>query len=146
MMRRVTVTIPDDLEADLERFLASQTLRPSIGSVMRAALQRFIAHAEASSGPPLLQRVLANRETIREMAARRRVGSIRLFGSVARGEDTRGSDIDFLVTPDAGCTLFDIASLRFEIAELLDVETDVVSDRTVPRDQHDALILESVAL
>lgn len=113
---------------------------------MRAALQRFIAQADTSTGPPLLYRVLANRETINGMATKRRVGSIRLFGSVARGEDTPGSDIDFLVTPDAGCTLFDIASLRFELAELLDVEVDVVSDRTVPRDQGDALMSESVVL
>ena len=37
--------------------------------------------------------------------------NVRVFGSVARGEERPESDIDFLVTLDAGRTLMDLARL-----------------------------------
>lgn len=39
----------------------------------------------------------SNRAAIRDIAARHRVRSVRVFGSVVRGTDTDGSDLDFLV-------------------------------------------------
>ena len=145
-MRRVTVTIPDDLEDDLERFLASQEVRPAIGSVMRTALRRFVSQTGTNAKPSLLHRVLSNRETIRALAVKRRISSIRLFGSVARGEDTRDSDIDFLVSPKADCGLFNLGGLQVELEELLGVEVDVVSDRSVPPEVRDELEAEAIPL
>lgn len=146
MMRRVTVTIPDDLEGDLERFLSSQELRPAVGSVMRTALRRFLSQAGEGAKPPLLHRVLSNRENIRELATKRRVDRIRVFGSVARGEDTRNSDIDFLVSPKADCGLFNLGGLQVELEEPLGVEVDVVSDRSVLPEVRDELEAEATTL
>jgi len=42
-----------------------------------------------------------------------------VFGSVARGEDTATSDIDFLVDLDDGVGLFDLIGLERELRELL---------------------------
>ena len=42
-MRRATVTIPDDLEKELELWLSSQTAPPSLAKVMQSALRRFLA-------------------------------------------------------------------------------------------------------
>lgn len=42
-MRRATITIPDDLEADLAAFLAAQDPQPSLTRLMQAALRRFLA-------------------------------------------------------------------------------------------------------
>jgi hypothetical protein len=39
----------------------------------------------------------SNRAAIRDIAARHRVRSVRVFGSVVRGTDTDRSDLDFLV-------------------------------------------------
>ena len=146
MMRRVTVTIPDDLEGDLERFLQAQALRPSVAALLRAALRQYISGANTSPNPPILPRILANREKIRELATNRRVDRIRVFGSVARGEDTNDSDIDFLVSPKTDCGLFNLGGLQVELEELLGVDVDVVSDRSVPSEVRDELEAEAIPL
>lgn len=146
MMRRVTVTIPDDLEVDLDNFLSSHELPPPIAAVMRAALRQYISEAKIRPTPPLLPRVLANREEIRSLAAKRRVNRIRVFGSVARGEDTSDSDVDFLVSPKANCGLFNLGGLQIELEELLGIEVDVVSDRSVPVALRDELEAEAIPL
>lgn len=41
-MRRATVTIPDDLEAELDRYLESQRPTPSLTAILQTALERFL--------------------------------------------------------------------------------------------------------
>ena len=113
---------------------------------MRAALRQYISEAKIRPTPPLLPRVLANREEIRSLATKRRVNRIRVFGSVARGEDTSDSDIDFLVSPKANCGLFNLGGLQIELEELLGIEVDVVSDRSVPVALRDELEAEAIPL
>ena len=52
-----------------------------------------------------------------------------LFGSVARGENRPGSDIDIMVEidPEAHITVFDYVGLKEYIAGLFDGPVDVVS-------------------
>jgi predicted nucleotidyltransferase len=45
-----------------------------------------------------LEDLKANRQAIRDIAARHRALSISIFGSVARGDDKENSDYDFLVS------------------------------------------------
>jgi predicted nucleotidyltransferase len=78
---------------------------------------------------PSLERVRASRERILEVAVRRRVSDVRVFGSVARGDATAGSDVDLLVHPAPDASLFDLAGFMAEVAELLGLHVDVVSDR-----------------
>jgi predicted nucleotidyltransferase len=78
---------------------------------------------------PSLERVRASRERILEVAARRRVSDVRIFGSVARGDATAGSDVDLLVHPAPDASLFDLAGFMAEVTELLGLHVDVVSDR-----------------
>ncbi|MFM7093514.1 MAG: nucleotidyltransferase family protein, partial [Actinomycetota bacterium] len=61
-------------------------------------------------------------------ARARGVSRIRIFGSVARGEDTLSSDVDFLVELDADRTLFDLGGLMMDLRELLRREVDVVTE------------------
>lgn len=56
---------------------------------------------------------------------------MRVFGSVARGEESGASDIDFLMTFRKGTTLFDRGGLVFDLREYLGCDVDVVSDKTV---------------
>ncbi|MCB1268626.1 MAG: nucleotidyltransferase family protein [Microthrixaceae bacterium] len=53
--------------------------------------------------------------------------SVALFGSVARGDDTPESDIDFLVEFEPGSSLFDLMDLQEALGQLLGVPVDVVS-------------------
>lgn len=52
---------------------------------------------------------------------------MRLFGSVARGDETPDSDIDFLVDFAPGTSLFDLVDLIADLRALLGVSVDVVS-------------------
>lgn len=42
-MRRATITIPDDLERELQAWLETQPAPPSLAKVLQAALRRFLA-------------------------------------------------------------------------------------------------------
>jgi uncharacterized protein len=53
--------------------------------------------------------------------------SMRVFGSVVRGENREASDVDFLVEFEKGRTLFDLIGLRLDLQELLGVQVDVVT-------------------
>ncbi len=53
--------------------------------------------------------------------------SAALFGSVARGDETPESDIDFLVEFEPGSSLFDLMDLQEALEQLLGVPVDVVS-------------------
>lgn len=50
-----------------------------------------------------------------------------LFGSYARGEMKKGSDIDVLVRLKKGKSLFDFVGLKLELEEKLDKKVDLVS-------------------
>ncbi len=54
---------------------------------------------------------------------------IRIFGSVARGDETPQSDIDFLVDLEEGCTLFDLGGALVELQKLLGRKVDIVTER-----------------
>jgi metal-responsive CopG/Arc/MetJ family transcriptional regulator len=45
-MKRATITIPDDLEAEVERFLAEQEPEPSFTALVQTALRRYLEEAE----------------------------------------------------------------------------------------------------
>ncbi|HYP19755.1 MAG TPA: nucleotidyltransferase domain-containing protein, partial [Chloroflexia bacterium] len=53
----------------------------------------------------------AKREEILEIAARHGAHNVRIFGSVARGEATPESDLDFLVELEPGRSLLDHVAL-----------------------------------
>lgn len=57
----------------------------------------------------------------------RHAHAVSIFGSVARGDDTPSSDIDFLVEFDDGSSLFDLMNLEEALEALLGVPVDVVS-------------------
>jgi uncharacterized protein len=56
-----------------------------------------------------------------EIAHRRGASNVRVFGSVARGEDTETSDIDLLVDLPARQTLLTLAGLAEELSDALGV-------------------------
>jgi uncharacterized protein len=78
-----------------------------------------------------LQLIRKNREKILTLASKRGAYNVRVFGSVAHGEECEGSDIDFLMTFRKGTTLFDRGGLVSDLRELLGCDVDVVSDKTV---------------
>lgn len=72
------------------------------------------------------RRLRRRRREILDIAGRRGATNVRVFGSVARGEDTEVSDVDLLVDLDTNVGLFALAGLQRELEEVLDTEVDVV--------------------
>ena len=89
------------------------------------------------------ERLNAHREAIRAIVALHRASNPRVFGSVARGEDTEESDIDILVDP-VGMTLFDLGAILNQLTELLGVEVDVLTPNALP-DKFRAEVLAEAA-
>ncbi len=75
-----------------------------------------------------MNRVQGLRTAIRQTAAENGAEGIRVFGSVARGDDTPTSDVDFLVTLKPGRTLFDLARLELRLEAMLGRRVDVVTE------------------
>jgi predicted nucleotidyltransferase len=75
----------------------------------------------------LRELVESRRAEITEVIGRHKGRTVALFGSVARGDEDPGSDIDFLVEFEPGSTLFDLLHISEELERLLRVRVDVVS-------------------
>lgn len=73
------------------------------------------------------QEIEENRERIDALVHKHRGISASIFGSVARGEETVNSDIDFLVEFEKGSSLFDLLHLQNDLQVLLGRNVDVVS-------------------
>jgi predicted nucleotidyltransferase len=85
-----------------------------------------------------------NKETIKQVVSTHGCLNPRVFGSVARGEDKPGSDIDLLVTPTKG-NARGFVNLSSDLAQLLGIKVDVLSDRWLS-EQHAGILAEAVAL
>ena len=74
-----------------------------------------------------LDELKKKREAIYEIARKRRVKKLYVFGSTVRREDTPGSDVDFLAEFLPKASLFDLIALRDDLQDLLACSVDVVS-------------------
>ncbi len=69
-----------------------------------------------------------HRAAIIEIARNHGARNLRIFGSVARGDDRADSDIDFLVDFEPGRSLIDLAGFELDLEALLGCEVDVLTD------------------
>jgi predicted nucleotidyltransferase len=72
------------------------------------------------------------RDAIREAVSRSRASNPRVFGSVLHGTDRDGSDLDLLVDPLPGTTLFHLGGLLEELQDLLGVPVDLATPGGLP--------------
>ncbi len=68
-----------------------------------------------------------NRRRLLDAARGRGVRRVRVFGSLARGEDVAASDVDLLIDLEPGRTLLDLAAFRREAEEILGTPVDVAT-------------------
>ncbi len=87
-----------------------------------------------------------HRTAIRQIVASHRARNPRIFGSVLRGEDEANSDLDLLVEPLQGATLFDLGAIQIELEELLGVAVDVLTAGDLPIRFRDSVLREAVAV
>lgn len=127
--------------------LVPATVAVAVGGVPGDA-HGAVPPGERADGPPsetVLNRVLGRqRDAIVAAAAEHGMSNVRVFGSVARGEDGPESDVDLLVDLDRGVSLFDLGRAQVALERILDRPVDLVPARMLkPRV---AATVEAVAL
>lgn len=70
----------------------------------------------------------AHRERILAIATAHGASNLRVFGSVAKGVDREGSDVDLLVDILPGISLFQYVGLQLDIEEALGVKVDLCTE------------------
>ena len=68
------------------------------------------------------------RREILDVAARHGARNVRVFGSIARGDDHEGSDVDVLIDVEPGRTLLDVIAFEQDLQELLGRNVEVLTD------------------
>lgn len=84
-----------------------------------------------------------HRGEILRLAAARNVCNVRVFGSVLHGDDDCDSDLDLLVDPLPGTSLFDLGGLQENLEELLHCSVDVLTPGDLPSGFRDQVIAEA---
>jgi len=115
------------------------------GHQLDLQLRRSSAAHPALTGP-LGERVQAHREEIHRLANEHGVSNLRLFGSVARGDDTSTSDIDLLVDLPPHLGLLGLARLQRDLSALLDAPVEVVPAQDLKAGVRERVQAEAVAL
>ncbi|GAB3580682.1 helix-turn-helix domain-containing protein [Calidifontibacter terrae] len=90
------------------------------------------------------RRIEMHREEVRAAVAAHHAVAPRVFGSVARGDDRPGSDVDVLVEFTDDATLLDEVGLRQALTDLLHVPVDVVGLDALRGPMRDRVLGEAV--
>ncbi len=102
----------------------------SVERYLNERSRRLLAAAEAkTAGMPVKpsQTFNTHRTSIRRVVEAHQAGNPRVFGSVARGEDTEQSDLDLLVDTTDVTSLFDIAAIELELERLMGIPVHVTT-------------------
>ena len=86
------------------------------------------------------------RDTVLAIAARHGVSQIRVFGSVARGEERPNSDIDLLIDLDDDRGFADYLEFAEEIETLFGRRVEIVLNRSLSRHFRPYIEAEAQAL
>lgn len=78
-----------------------------------------------------IEELKEKRKEILTVAKRHGARKVRVFGSLARGESRKDSDVDFLVELEPGRSLLDVIAIKQDLEELLQRKVDVVTEGAV---------------
>lgn len=132
-------------------------VEPSIPTLRRLLqvcgmkLRLELLPAGSTGGTPRSHRNLGvllkrRRRRVIELARRRGVTNVRVFGSVARHEDDEESDIDLLVDLEPGHTILDLVGLRRELTEALGVSVDITTLGMLKKHLRRRVLAEAIPL
>ena len=89
-----------------------------------------------------IQGVLASSKA--ELSKRYKVQELGIFGSYARGQQKKSSDVDILVRFSPKATLFDFIGLGNYLEEKLKIKVDVVSERGIRPELKSSIVKDVV--
>ena len=86
------------------------------------------------------------KEKISMVLRRAGVKRAALFGSFARDQATRTSDLDILVEFEGGKTLLDLIALKIKLQKMLDMKIDIVTYQSLSPFLRDTILREQAPL
>jgi uncharacterized protein len=105
---------------------------PTLATLIEAADYELVAEVRprpyglSKLSGPIGRRLRRRRQDVISAAAAHGISGLRVFGSVARGEDRADSDVDLLVDLPEHMSLFGLARLQAELESILGARVDLV--------------------
>ena len=78
-----------------------------------------------------LEQLRSRKKEINTLAQRHGASHIRVFGSVARGDDTKFSDIDLLIDMEKNSSLLDLVGFQQDFAKMVGRPADVLTEQAL---------------
>jgi predicted nucleotidyltransferase len=91
-------------------------------------------------------RLEVEREQILQIAATHGARHVRVFGSHARAEARRTSDLDLLIDLEPGRSLLDVVAIKQDLEDLLGCPVDVVTERALSPYIRDQVLADAISL
>ena len=95
---------------------------------------------------PLAKQLRTARREVIETVKAAGGSNVRVFGSVATGQEHKGSDIDLLFRMDQPLGLMDLAGLEIELGTILHADVDLVPDTNIRPTMRERILSEAVPL
>lgn len=114
--------------------------QPEVSRLLKLSSPRFNPKTD------LGRKLVRHRHQVLSEVEKAGASNVRVFGSVARGEDGPSSDIDLLIDIESPFTLVDLARLQREIQGVLDHDVDVIPSRGLKGKIRSSALEEAVAL
>ncbi|MCL1897953.1 MAG: nucleotidyltransferase domain-containing protein [Micrococcales bacterium] len=136
--------------ADLVRAVRQSATNGMTQSQIAAAIGRSqpevsrLLHFHGASARGRLLR--KNASQIRRLVAMAGGSNVRVFGTIATGQDNDDSDIDLLFTMGKPLSLMQLEGLQCQIAEMLGVKVDLVPDNALSPAFGSRILAEAVSL
>lgn len=92
------------------------------------------------------QLLATHRSRLLSLAAAHGASRVRVFGSVARGSDREGSDLDLLVDLPTGTSLLTVVGLQQALSDELGIAVDLCTERELHPDLKHRILAEARAL
>lgn len=93
-----------------------------------------------------LELLRKNREKIYKIAKEHGVSNIRVFGSVARGEETKKSDVDLLAKVSTKTSLMTLVRLEKSLEKETGKKVQVISDKAINKHLKKQILSEITTL
>lgn len=94
----------------------------------------------------LARRLRKNAKKVRKIVTDIGGSNVRVFGSVATGNDHQGSDVDLLFTMGTTLSMMQLSAAEQQLVKLLEVDVDLVPDHQLRPAFRDRALAEAVTL
>lgn len=95
---------------------------------------------------PLALRLRRHAREVRELIGQAGGSDVRVFGSVATGDEHAGSDIDLLFDMGTPLSLMELGALERRLSELLGAPVDLIPAAVLRPDLRDRVLAQAVSL